>query len=208
MKLLIVEDDPSLRKVLTELLQAEISDAEILEADNLDDAVKVICSPKSPISGVRWTPSESTNRTRAPSLPAQAGPEPRVPSPESRPGIAGILTDGTFPTWPRIVSDLWNRPRPNWVGLAGWAARKRIPLVVLTGAGEVAEHARRVGVPVFMKPLEVHKAIACLRALVVPKALRENPVVAEVDLENEKVKSRPVPNRGREKLKVESKDAA
>jgi len=174
MKLLIVEDDPSLRKVLAELLQAEISDAEILEADNLDDAVAIICSPES----------------RAPSLPAQAGPEPRVPSPESRSSIAGILTDGTFPTYSWRIPDSWNQPKPNWVGLAGWAEKRHIPLVVLTGAGEVAEHARRVGVPVFMKPLEVHKAIACLRALVVPKALRENPVVAEVDLDNEEAKRR------------------
>jgi len=194
MKLLIVEDDPSLLKVLAELVQAEIPEAEIIAADNLDAAVAAICSPES----------------RAPSPESRApSPEPRVPSPESRPGIAGILTDGTFPTWRRLrIDNAWNQPKPNWVGLAGWAARKRIPIVVLTGAGDVAEHARRVGVPVFMKPLEVHRAIACLRALVVPKAVRENPAVAEVDLENEEVKSRPVPNRGREKLKVESKDAA
>jgi hypothetical protein len=66
---------------------------------------------------------------------------------------------------------------------------------VFTGAGEVAEHARRVGVPVFMKPMEVHRAIACLRALVLPKSVRENPAVAEMDEQNEEVKSR--------KLKVE-----
>jgi len=46
MKILIVEDDPSLREILAELVQAEISDAEIIEADNLDDAVKIICSPE------------------------------------------------------------------------------------------------------------------------------------------------------------------
>jgi len=170
MKLLIVEDDPSLLKVLAELVQAEIPEAEIIAADNLDDAVKIICSPES----------------RAPSLPAQAGPEPRVPSPESRSSIAGILTDGTFPTWRRLrIDNAWNQPKPNWVGLAGWAARKRIPIVVLTGAGEMAEHARRVGVPVFMKPLEVHRAIARLRALVVPKALRENPAVTNQNHKNE-----------------------
>ena len=163
MKLLIVEDDPSLREILVELVQAEISDAEIIEADNLDDAVAIICSP-----------------------------EPGTPSAESRSGIAGILTDGTFPTWPQKVlpTSVWNASRPNWIGLAGWAEKKHIPIVVLTGAGDVAEHARRVGVPVFMKPLETHRAIACLRALVVPKALRENPAVAEVDLENEEAKRR------------------
>jgi len=194
MKLLIVEDDPSLLKVLAELVQAEIPEAEIIAADNLDAAVAAICSPES----------------RAPSPESRApSPEPRVPSPESRPGIAGILTEGTFPTWAeRTLPRPWNHPAPNWIGLAGWAEKKHIPIVVLTGAGDVADHARRVGVPVFMKPLEVHKAIARLRALVVPKAVRENPVVAEVDLDNEEVKSRPVPNRGREKLKVESKDAA
>jgi CheY-like chemotaxis protein len=169
MKLLIVEDDPSLRTILAELVQGEIPEAEIIEADNLDDAVRLL------------HPAADCGLST----------------------VDAILTDGTFPTWPRIVSDLWNRPRPNWVGLAGWAEKKHIPMVVLTGAGEVAEHARRVGVPVFTKPLEVHRAIACLRALVVPKALRENPAVAEVDLDNEEVKSRPVPNRGREKLKVE-----
>jgi DNA-binding NtrC family response regulator len=110
--------------------------------------------------------------------------------------IAGVLTDGTFPTWPQqILPRPWNHPQPNWVGLVGWAVKKHVPIVVLTGAGEVAEHARRVRVPVFMKPLETHAAIARLRELVVPKALRENPVVAEMDAENEKVKSR--------KLKVE-----
>jgi CheY-like chemotaxis protein len=151
MKLLIVEDDPSLREILAELVQGEIPEAETFVRDNLNDAVEVI-----------------NYKT-----------------------IAGILTDGTFPTYPQgLVSGHWNRPKPNWVGLAGWAEKKHIPLVVLTGAGEVAEHARRVGVPVFMKPLEVHKAIACLRALVVPKALRENPAVAEVDLDNEEVKRR------------------
>ena len=183
MKLLIVEDDPSLREILAELVQAEIPEAEIIEADNLDDAVAIICSPESPISGPDLSgPSESTNRTRVPS------PEPRVPSPESRTGIAGILSDGTFPTWRRLrIDNAWNQPKPNWLGLAGWAARKRIPIVVLTGAGDVAEHARRVGVPVFMKPLEVHKAIACLRALVVPKALRENPVVDEMDELNARI---------------------
>ena len=46
-----------------------------------------------------------------------------------------------------------------------------------------------------MKPLEVHRAIACLRALVLPKSVRENPAVAEMDAENEEIKSR--------KLKVE-----
>jgi len=169
MKILIVEDDPNLREILAELVQAEIPEAEIVETDNLDDAVRVMHTQN----------------------------------------LAGILTDGSFPTWPeRTLPRPWNHPAPNWIGLAGWAEKKHVPLVVLTGAREVAEHARRVGVPVFMKPLEVHKAIACLRALVVPKALRENPVVAEVDLDNEEVKSRPVPNRGREKLKVESKDAA
>jgi len=176
MKLLIVEDDPSLRKVLTELLQTEISDAEILEADNLDDAVKIICSPE---------PRVPNPESRVPS------PESRPPSAESRSGIAGILTDGTFPTWPeRTLPRPWNHPAPNWVGLAGWAEKKHIPLVVLTGAEDVADHARRVRVPVFMKPLEVHKAIARLRALVVPKALRENPAVAEVDLDNEETKRR------------------
>jgi CheY-like chemotaxis protein len=160
MKILIVEDDPGLRRLLAELVRREIVEAEILEADNLDRAVALIDSE----------------------------------------GPAAVLSDGTFPTWPARGGDqTWNNPRPNWVGLAGWADKKHIPLVVLTGAGDVAEHARRVGVPVFMKPLETHRAIACLRALVVPKALRENPVVAEVDLENEEVKSRPVPNRGREK---------
>ena len=175
MKLLIVEDDPSLRTILAELVQGEIPEAEIIEADNLDDAVRLL------------HPAADCGLST----------------------VDAILTDGTFPTWAeRTLPRPWNHPAPNWIGLAGWAARKRIPIVVLTGAGEVFEHARRVGVPVFMKPLEVHRAIACLRALVVPKAVRENPAVAEVDLENEEVKSRPVPNRGREKLKVESKDAA
>jgi len=197
MKLLIVEDDPNLGEILAELIQAEIPEAEIVEADNLDDAVKAICSPEPPVPSLR-SQVRSGSDHRSPEI-----------GPESRTGLAGILTDGTFPTWAeRTLPRPWNHPAPNWVGLAGWAEKKHIPLVVLTGAGEVAEHARRVGVPVFMKPLEVHKAIACLRALVVPKALRENPVVAEVDLDNEEVKSRPVPNRGREKLKVESKDAA
>jgi CheY-like chemotaxis protein len=176
MKLLIVEDDPSLRKVLTELLQAEISDAEILAADNLDDAVRAICSPESRVPNPE---------SRVPS------PESRAPSPEPRAAVAAILTDGTFPTWAeRTLARPWNQPRANWIGLAGWAEKKHIPIVVLTGAGDVAEHARRVGVPVFMKPLETHRAIACLRALVVPKALRENPVVAEMDLDNEEVKRR------------------
>jgi len=175
MKLLIVEDDPSLLKVLAELVQAEIPEAEIIEADNLDDAVRLL------------HPAADCGLST----------------------VDGILTDGTFPTWRRLrIDNAWNQPKPNWIGLAGWAEKRHIPLVVLTGAGEVAEHARRVGVPVFMKPLEVHRAIARLRALIVPKAVRENPVVAEVDLENDEVKSRPVPNRGREKLKVESKDAA
>jgi len=175
MKLLIVEDDPSLLKVLAELVQAEIPEAEIIAADNLDDAVRLL------------HPAADCGLST----------------------VDAILTDGTFPTWPqgRMAPEL-NWLRPNWIGLAGWAEKKHIPIVVLTGAGDVAEHARRVGVPVFMKPLEVHKAIARLRALIVPKALRENPAVAEVDLDNEEVKSRPVPNRGREKLKVESKDAA
>ena len=156
MKILIVEDDPSLREILAELLPGEIPEAEIVAADNLDDAVRVIHTQS----------------------------------------IAGILTDGTFPTWAeRMLPRPWNHPAPNWVGLAGWAEKRHIPLVVLTGAGEVAEHARRVRVPVFMKPLEVHRAIACLRALVVPKSVRENPAVADVDAENEEIKSR--------KLKVE-----
>jgi CheY-like chemotaxis protein len=180
MKLLIVEDDPSLGEILVELVQGEIPDAEILEADNLDDAVAIICSPE---------PRVPNPESRVPN------PESRPPSPEPRAAVAAILTDGTFPTWPRALSrfrtvDELNGPRPNWIGLAGWAEKKHIPIVVLTGAGEVFEHARRVGVPVFMKPLETHRAIACLRALVVPKALRENPVVAEVDLENEELKRR------------------
>jgi len=177
MKLLIVEDDPSLREILVELVQAEISDAEIIEADNLDDAVKIICSPE---------PRVPSPESRVPN------PESRAPNPEPRAAVAAILTDGTFPTWPQKVlpTSVWNASRPNWIGLAGWAEKKHIPIVVLTGAGDVAEHARRVGVPVFMKPLETHRAIACLRALVVPKALRENPAVAEVDLENEEAKRR------------------
>ena len=163
MKLLIVEDDPSLLKVLTELVQAEIPEAEIIAADNLDDAVKAICSPES-----------------------------RVPSPEPRAAVAAILSDGTCPTWAeRTLPRPWNHPAPNWIALAGWAEKKHIPFVVLTGAGDVAEHARRVGVPVFMKPLETHRAIACLRALVVPKALRENPVVGEVNHENERINPLP-----------------
>jgi CheY-like chemotaxis protein len=158
MKLLIVEDDPSLRKVLTELVQTEISDAEIIEADNLDDAVRLL------------HPAADCGLLT----------------------VDGILTDGTFPTWPQKVlpTSIWNASRPNWIGLAGWAEKKHIPLVVLTGAGEVFDHARRVGVPVFMKPLETHRAIACLRALVVPKALRENPVVTEMDEANEEAKRR------------------
>ena len=194
MKLLIVEDDPSLLKVLAELVQAEIPEAEIIAADNLDDAVKAICSPESPIAGpIRIGPSESTDRTRVPSPESRGpSPEPRVPSPESRAGLAGILSDGTFPTWAeRTLPRPWNHPAPNWVGLAGWAEKKHIPLVVLTGAGDVAEHARRVGVPVFTKPLEVHKAIAWLRALVVPKALRENPAVTDVNHENERINPLP-----------------
>jgi DNA-binding response OmpR family regulator len=99
---------------------------------------------------------------------------------------AGVLSDGTFPTWPAHAGDqTWNNPRPNWVGLAGWADKKHIPLVVLTGAGEVAEHARRVGVAVFMKPFETYRAVACLRAQLIPRALRENPAVAEMDQANE-----------------------
>jgi CheY-like chemotaxis protein len=145
MKLLIVEDDPSLRSLLAELVQGEIPEAETFVRDNLNDAVDVI-----------------NYKT-----------------------IAGILTDGTFPTYPQgLVSAQWNRPKPNWIGLAGWAEKKHIPIVVLTGAGDVADHACRVGVPVFMKPLQVHKAIACLRALVVPKAVRENPVVANQNHKN------------------------
>jgi CheY-like chemotaxis protein len=157
MKLLIVEDDPSLREILVELVQGEIPEAEIVAADNLDDAVRLLHPAAD--CGVLT--------------------------------VDGILTDGTFPTWPeRTLPRPWNHPAPNWIGLAGWAEKKHIPLVVLTGAGEVFEHARRVGVPVFMKPLETHRAVACLRALVVPKALRENPVVAEVDLDNEGAKRR------------------
>jgi len=153
MKLLIVEDDPSLRSLLAELVQGEIPEAETFVRDNLNDAVDVI-----------------NYKT-----------------------IAGILTDGTFPTYPQgLVSAQWNRPKPNWIGLAGWAEKKHIPIVVLTGAGDVADHACRVGVPVFMKPLQVHKAIARLRALVVPKAVRENPVVGEVNHENERIG--PVPD--------------
>jgi CheY-like chemotaxis protein len=162
MKILIVEDDHNLQEILAEFVRAEIPEAEIVEADNLDDAVRLL----------------------HPAVPCNLSP------------VTGILTDGTFSTWAeRTLPRPWNRPAPNWVGLAGWAEKKHIPLVVLTGAAEIAEHVRRVGVPVFMKPLEVHRAIACLRALVVPKPLRENPVVAEMDAENEKVKSR--------KLKVE-----
>lgn len=101
--------------------------------------------------------------------------------------IAGILTDGTFPTWPQqILPRPWNHPQPNWVGLVGWAVKRHVPIVVLTGAGEVADHARRVGVPVFMKPLNVHAAIARLRELVVPKSLRENPAVTNQNHKNEK----------------------
>jgi len=148
MKILIVEDVPSLREILAELVQAEIPEAEIVAADNLDDAVRLL----HPATDCRLST------------------------------VDGILTDGTFPTWPeRTLPRPWNHPAPNWVGLAGWAEKKHLPLVVLTGAGDVAEHARRVGVPVFMKPMEVHRAIACLRALVVPKAVRENPAVSEVD---------------------------
>jgi len=158
MKILIVEDDPSLREILAELVQAEIPEAEIIEADNLDDAVRLL------------HPAADCGLST----------------------IDAILTDGSFPTWPQKVlpTSIWNASRPNWIGLAGWAEKKHIPLVVLTGAGDVADHARRVGVAVFVKPLEVHRAIACLRALVVPKALRENPVVAEMDLENEEAKRR------------------
>ena len=157
MKLLIVEDDPSLRKLLVELVQGEIPEAEIVAADNLDDAVHLL------------HPAADCGLST----------------------VDGILTDGTFPTWAeRTLARPWNQPRANWIGLAGWAEKKHIPLVVLTGAGEVADHARRVGVPVFMKPLEVHRAIACLRALVVPKALRENPVVTEMDEANEEAKRR------------------
>ena len=88
MKLLIVEDDPSLREILAELVQAEISDAEILEADNLDDAVKTICSPE---------PRVPNPESRVPN------PESRAPSPEPQAAVAAILTDGTFPTWPQKV---------------------------------------------------------------------------------------------------------
>ena len=166
--ILIVEDDPNLQEILAELIKAEIPEAETVTCDNLNDAVGIICSPD---------------------------PQHPTPSTQHLSAVAGILTDGTFPTWPAVVSDLWNKPRPNWIALAGWAEKRHIPLVVLTGAGEVADHARRVRVPVFMKSLETHAAIARLRELVVPKALRENPAVAEMDGENEEVKSR--------KLKVE-----
>jgi CheY-like chemotaxis protein len=154
MKLLIVEDDPSLRKVLVEFVQGKISDAEVIEADNLDDAVRLL------------HPTADCGLST----------------------VDAILTDGTFPTWAeRTLPRPWNHPAPNWIALAGWAEKRHIPLVVLTGAGEVAEHARRVGVPVFMKPMEVHRAIACLRALVVPKAVRENPMVPDVNHENERI---------------------
>lgn len=158
MKLLIVEDDPNLQEILAELIKAEIPEAEIIEADNLDDAVRLL------------HPAADCGLST----------------------VDGVLTDGTFPTWPRALSrfrtaDELNGPRPNWIGIAGWAEKRHIPLVVLTGAGEVAEHARRVRVPVFMKPLETHAAIARLRELVVPKALRENPAVADVNHENERI---------------------
>ena len=153
MKLLIVEDDPSLLKVLAELVQAEIPEAEIIAADNLDDAVRLL------------HPAADCGLST----------------------VDAILTDGTFPTYSWRIPDSWNQPKPNWIGLAGWAEKKHIPFVVLTGAGDVAEHARRVGVPAFMKPMEVHRAIACLRALVVPKALRENPAVGEMDELNARI---------------------
>ena len=135
-------------------------------------------------------------------LSAPPSPQPRVPSPE--PASPGSYCDGTFPTWAeRTLPRPWNHPAPNWVGLAGWAEKKHIPLVVLTGAGDVAEHACRVGVPVFMKPLGTHDAIAALAAEVrrqksedrmdLPGSPSGNPVVNGVDLENERLEEDPSP---------------
>lgn len=107
------------------------------------------------------------------------------------PAPAAILADGMFPTWSREkMGSLSNPPRPNWIGVIGWAVKKHIPVIVLTGAAEVAEHARRVGVPAYLKPQETHAAIAHLCRLVLPAAVRENPVIAEVDATNKRLGNR------------------
>lgn len=123
MTILIVEDDPSVRELLVALISHRARHATILTADNLDDAVRLLHPQISQIT--------------------QSG---GLVSAQSASSVDAVLCDGTFPAFPnRMIrfDSPHNAPRIMWQQLLGYANKRGIPFVLLTGQASEIEYAKR-----------------------------------------------------------------
>ena len=144
MKILIVEDDPELRKMLVAQMQffagikfgAKVHGnggkhpPEICVADNLDDALGLI------------------NRSEDPST------DGLMPQP-----IDAVLCDGAFPTHARQCDDPEGTMSGNWAPVFSACERAGIPFVLLTGSTDLVAKMRAVGHAAFEKPFGCADAV-------------------------------------------------
>ena len=144
MKILIVEDDPELRKMLVAQMQffagikfgAKVHGnggkhpPEICVADNLDDALGLI------------------NQSEDPST------DGLMPQP-----IDAVLCDGAFPTHARRCDDPEGTMSGNWAPIFGACERSGIRFVLLSGQTELVEKMRVKGHVAFEKPMGCADAV-------------------------------------------------
>ena len=140
MKILIVEDDPELRKMLVAQMQffagikfgAKVHGnggkhpPEICVADNLDDALRII--------------NLSVERS---------GETP----------IDAVLCDGAFPTHARRCDEPEGTMTGNWAPVFSACERAGIPFVLLTGSTDLVGKMRAVGHAAFEKPFGCADAV-------------------------------------------------
>jgi len=179
MTILIVEDHPDVRAALVALVTHRVRElsrhATIISVDNLDEAAKYLVPGVTPrlSLAVRLSLTALSEAERgcqvveADNLDDAVkflAPGTRHLEPETC-RVSGVLCDGTFPAFPndKIPFDSpHNRPRIMWPQVLGYATKRGIPFVLLTGDPDQVEHAQSRGVPAFMKPEGTGAAIQCL----------------------------------------------
>jgi len=149
MKILIIEDDPSLREMLAitvakrldpkfELAKMEtfahvqryfVGMHTLLLAENLGEALRML------------------------------------------PGADGVLCDGTFPTSGR-TSPAFGGLRQNWPAVLGATSKRGIPFALLSGDDALVTRAKLQGMAAFAKPMETASAINWLFEAIESRAAR------------------------------------
>lgn len=155
MTILIVEDDESMRRLLVDsILFRKLGEIPKLAPGEIEvEAVHINKDGED-----AFTVLTADNLNDAVRL-LMASPQSQTPD--------AVLCDGFFLLAKRgFLSGEYNKPKPHWIEVAGWANKKGIPFALLTGDPDQAALARAKGYAAFEKPGGAKDAIEHLLAQV------------------------------------------